>query len=203
MPDQLLFQVMSAAGGSAPLSLGIDQVLDDHRLDEPSLSDQVHVAHRASLDALKACQGPAPTGTGYQRHVVQRLNGRPGAAAAYQSGDQHCAMAQAVLFLGDCDLAAHDAGCAYVFFHHAPAIKNPLNLVFHCVFIQHPSAGTLACMCNRYVSPEAGDMERYFHLGARQLGAAARSALSAGSSSTLASFLFRERGHHPQNYGAS
>ena len=23
-------------------------------------------------------------------------------------------------------------------------------------------------MCNRYVSPEAGDMERYWHVGARQ-----------------------------------
>ena len=41
--DQLLLQLVRAAGGSAPLSLDIDQFLDGHRFDDPGLADEMHM----------------------------------------------------------------------------------------------------------------------------------------------------------------
>jgi len=129
--DQLLLQLVSAAGGSAPLSLDIDQFLDGHRLDDPGLADEMHVAHRSGLDALETGQGPALAAAGDQRHVVEWMDGRPGAAAAQQPRHQHGAVAQAVLFLPDGEPAANDASDPDVLFHDAPAIEDSLHLVFH------------------------------------------------------------------------
>ena len=129
--NQLLLQLVRAAGGSAPLPLDIDQFLDGHRLDDPGLADEMHVAHRSGLDALETGQSPTLPVAGNQRHVVERMDGRSGAAAAQQPCHQYGAVAQAVLFLRDGEPAANDACDPDVLFHDAPAIENSLHLVFH------------------------------------------------------------------------
>ena len=129
--DQLLLQLVRAAGGSAPLLLDIDQFLDGHRLDDPGLADEMHMAHRPGLDSLETSDGPALAAAGDQGHVVERVDGRPGAAAAQQPCHQHGAVAQAVLFLPDGEPAANGACDPDMLLHDAPAIENSLHFVFH------------------------------------------------------------------------
>ena len=45
------------AGGSAPLSLDIDQLLDSDRLDEHGPTARMHMPHRPGLDALETGEG--------------------------------------------------------------------------------------------------------------------------------------------------
>ena len=54
--DQLLVLV-HVAGGSAPLSLDIDLLLDGDRLDEHGPTARMHMPHRPGLDALETGEG--------------------------------------------------------------------------------------------------------------------------------------------------
>ena len=45
------------AGGSAPLSLDIDQLLDSDRLDEHGPTARLHMPHRPGLDAPETGEG--------------------------------------------------------------------------------------------------------------------------------------------------
>ena len=59
MSDQLVVQLVRAAGGSAPLSLDIDQLLDGHRLEVPGMAGMMHRAHRQGHRCARNRQSPA------------------------------------------------------------------------------------------------------------------------------------------------
>ena len=53
----LVLVLVHVAGGSAPLSLDIEQLLDGDRLDEPGPTARMHMPHRPGLDALETGEG--------------------------------------------------------------------------------------------------------------------------------------------------